>query len=585
MKFLDKINSPADVKKLNLDELNILAEEMRETLIKRITTTGGHLGSNLGVIELTIALHYVFNSPKDKIVFDVSHQSYPHKMLTGRREGYTDFEKYYTVSGYTNPDESEHDFFNVGHTSTSVSLAVGLAKARDLKGDKENIIAVIGDGSLSGGQAFEGLNNATEQNTNIIIIFNDNSMSIAENFGGMYKNFKELRDTKGKAENNFFKAFGFDYYFVEDGNNIEQILEVLEKVKDTNKPTLIHVPTLKGKGYDWAIENKEDGHYIFSKEVVEKLAKMERYEELTADFMLEKIKKDKTVLAINAAVPFSVGLTREFRKIAGKQYVDVGIAEEHSVAYASALAKNGAKPVLYMRSTFSQRIYDQLLQDLALNKNAATILVCGGGITANDETHLASFDMSMMSNIPNLICLSPVTKNEYFSLLDWSIEQSKYPVVIRMPNKILSYEEIKEFKEENLFKFEITEQGKDIAILGLGTMYELAKKVKIELKEKLNIDSTLVNPRIYSEIDKNLLEKLKAEHKIIITLEDGILSGGFGQKVASFYGNSDMKVLNYGAEKEFTSLIPVKVLYEKYRLTPKLILEDIENLNIYKLSK
>lgn len=577
-KILDKVNSPKDLKQLSFEEMTELSDEMRKLIIKKVNTTGGHLGPNLGIIEVTVALHYVFNSPVDKFVFDVSHQCYPHKILTGRKEGFTDTDKYLKYTGYTAPEESPHDLFKVGHTSTSVSLATGLAKGRDLKGGNENIIALIGDGSLSGGEAYEGLNNAAVLNSNIIIIVNDNDMSIAENQGGLYANLKLLRDTDGKAENNFFKALGFEYHYVADGHNIKKLVETFEKVKNTNHPTIIHIHTIKGKGLADADERREFYHWILPNALDNKpQPAFETYDSITADYITKKYEKDPTVVAISPATPGVTGFTRDFRAKAGKHYVDVGIAEEHAIAFSSGIAKNGGKPILGVMSSFIQRTYDQLSQDLALNSTPATLLVFWGAISEADATHLCSFDISLISNIPNLIYLSPVNKEEYLKMLDWSVEQKDYPVAIRVPfgNVISSgTEDNTDYSQIN--KYKIEEKGADIAIIGAGNFFELGKKVKALLSKKLGINATLINPHFLSGIDEELLNFLKSDHKLVITLEDGIVEGGFGQKISSFYGSSAMKVLNFGGKKEFTDRTPLEDLYKSYHLTPELIVEDIE---------
>lgn len=583
--ILEKINEPKDLRECSIDELNTLAEEIRECIIKKVDTVGGHLGPNLGFVEPTIAMHYVFNTPKDKFVFDVSHQCYTHKILTGRKEYYTNPEKYLEISGYTNPKESEHDSFFIGHTSTSVSLSVGLAKARDLKREKSNIVAVIGDGSLSGGEAFEGLDNAAALDSNIIIVVNDNDMSIAPNYGGIYGNLQLLKETDGKAECNFFKAMGFDYKYVADGNNVEKLIKVFEEVKDINHPVIVHLHTLKGKGLAVAEQNKETFHWILPK-TVENFGKQqgeepESYNSLTKNFLLKKREKDNTVIAISPATPGVYGFTPDFREKLGEGYTDVGICEEHAIAYSSGLAANGAKPVLSIMSSFIQRTYDQLSQDLALNSNPATILVWWGGISGGDATHLGCFDIPLISNIPNIIYLSPAYKEEYLKMLEWSVEQTQYPIAIRVP-----FGNIESCGEDNtdysiLNKFKVEVEGKDIAIIGAGNFLHLGKKVLATLKEKFGINATLINPRFISGLDKELLENLKQSHKLVITLEDGVKDGGFGEKVASFYGNSDIKVLNYGAEKEFTDRVPLEELYQRYHLTPELIAEDVaKTLNL-----
>ena len=583
-KILDKINSPKDVKKLSQAEMKSLAKDIRDGILNRVNKIGGHLGPDLGIVEATIALHYVFNSPKDKFVFDVSHQCYPHKMLTGRKAGFIEPEKHPEISGYSNPEESEHDTFVIGHTSTSVSLATGLAKARDLQKKKYNVVAVIGDGSLSGGEAFEGLNNAAVLNSNLIIIVNDNEMSIAENQGGLYKNLELLRKTKGKAELNYFKTFGFDYIYEEKGNDLKTLIDVFSKVKDTKKPTIVHIHTLKGKGYKPAEQNKEWGHWSLPGLLDNKPAPKtvtESYESITTDFILEKQKKDKTVIAITPATPGISNFTPAFRKILGKNYTDVGIAEEHAVAYASALAKSGAKPILAVMSSFIQRTYDQLSQDLALNNSPATLLIYWGAISPMDMTHLGYFDIPLISNIPNIVYLAPTCKEEYLKMLEYSVEQTEHPVAIRVPMTQL-YTSGKEDKTDYsiLNKSEITEKGEKVAIIGLGNFYHLGKQLKDELLKKHKIKATLINPKFISGLDEKLLDGLKKKHSAVITLEDGCLEGGYGEKVARFFGNSDMKVFNYGGRKEFTDRVPLNELYKRYRLVPELIIEDLKSAKI-----
>lgn len=581
----DKINKPNDLKNCSVNELKQLADEIRNLIIKKVNTTGGHLGSNLGIVETTIALHYVFNSPIDKIIFDVSHQCYPHKILTGRKEGFINPENYLKYTGYTAPEESVHDLFKVGHTSTSVSLALGVAKARDLKGKNYNVIALIGDGSLSGGEALEGLDNAAVSGTNIIIIVNDNDMSIAENHGGLYSNLKELRDTKGTAQNNFFKSLGFDYYYVENGNSIESMIETLKQVKDVNHPVVIHVRTQKGKGCEIAEKQKERFHWIVPGELDEKpateqnIVEIETYNSITNKIISKEAQKDKTIVAVNAATPGVFGFTKEFRERLGKQYVDVGIAEEHAVAYCSAIAKQGGKPILSIMSSFLQRTYDQISQDLCLNNSPLTILVHWSGISATDCTHTGSFDIPFLSNIPNIVYLAPVCKEEYISMLKWSLAQTSYPVAIRVPfdNVIVSG------KSDNtdysrLNKFEITQNGSQVAIIGLGTFYKKAVALKEYIKSQTDINATVINPKFITGIDEDLLNKLKENHKVVITLEDGVLSGGFGEKISRYYSSSDMKVLNYGAKKEFTDRIPLDELYKRYRLTNEQITEDLKKI-------
>lgn len=581
--YLEKINGPEDVKKLTDDEMIKLAAEMRSALLKRASIHGGHFGPNFGMVEATIALHYVFDSPKDKIVYDVSHQTYPHKMLTGRKDAYLYQDKYNDVSGYSNPHESEHDFFTIGHTSTSISLASGLAKARNLKGEDGNVIAVIGDGSLSGGEALEGLDYAAELDGNFIIVVNDNDMSIAENHGGMYKNLKKLRDTDGKAECNLFKAMGLDYVYVNEGNNVRALIDVFTKVKDSKKPVVVHINTLKGKGYKPAEEHKEEWHYNgpFDIETGKPLGEMEGedYSSVTADYLLKKMKQDKSVVAITSATPTVLGFTKDKRDEAGKQFMDVGIAEETAAAIASGIAVNGGRPVWGVYSTFVQRAYDQISQDLCINNSPVTIVTFSGSVYGmNDVTHLGLYDIPMLSNIPNLVYLAPTTKEEYLAMLDWSIEQTEHPVAIKLPGgeMVSDGKQItKDFSVLN--KYEMTQQGKKVAFIGLGTFYSLAVEAAAELEKKTGVKPTVINPYYITGTDEQMLEELKKEHDVVVTIEDGILDGGFGEKIARFYGDSVVKVLNFGLKKEFPDRYNVDEILKKNHLTKELILTDIMN--------
>lgn len=580
--ILDKINNSKDVKLLTIDEMTALAEEMRELIIKKVNTIGGHMAPNLGIAEATIALHYVFNLPSDKIIYDVSHQCYPHKILTGRKEGFTDPDKYLKYTGYTAPEESEYDLFKIGHTSTSVSLAAGVAKARDLKGEKYNVIALIGDGSLSGGEALEGLDNAAVLNSNIIIIVNDNEMSIAENHGGLYGNLKQLRETQGQAECNMFKALGFDYMYVENGNNVQDLINAFSRIKDTNKPTVVHIHTLKGKGLAQAENDKETFHFtmpgILDTKPENIQTSTEDYTSITKDFISAKIKSDKNAIVIAAGTPGVFGFDKKYRQEMGNQYTDVGIAEEHAVAYASALAKSGAKPIFTVMSSFIQRTYDQLSQDLGLNNSPITMLVYWGGISNADATHLCTFDIPLISNIPNLVYMSPTNKEEYLAMLEYAYNQNEHPTAIRVPAAELISTGIPDTTDySKINKYKVVSEGSRVAILGLGNFFNLAVEVKDELISKYGINPTLINPIYTTGIDRELLESLKQDHELVITLEDGCLDGGFGEKISRFYGNSDIKTLNFGAEKEFSDRVPLEELYNRYHLTKELIIKDIQN--------
>ncbi len=579
--ILETIHQPADVKRLDGQQLNSLAHEMREALLVRLSKHGGHFGPNLGMVEATIALHYVFDSPKDKLVFDVSHQSYPHKMLTGRKDAYLYEEHYDDVSGYSNPHESEHDHFIIGHTSTSVSLACGLAKARDLKGEAGNVIAVIGDGSLSGGEALEGLDFASELHSNLIVVVNDNDMSIAENHGGLYGNLKLLRETKGQAECNLFRAMGLEYRYVHAGNDISALIAVFQEVKDCTSPVVVHINTQKGKGYAPAEQHKENWHYCspFDLATGKPLdgSHEEDYSTVTAQYLLAKMKEDPTVVAITSGTPAVLGFTEEKRKEAGSQFVDVGIAEETAVALASGIAVNGGKPVYGVYSTFIQRTFDQLSQDLCINKSPATIVTFAGSVYGmNDVTHLGIYDIPMMANIPNLVYLAPTTKEEYLAMLEWSLKQTEYPVAIRLPGGAMVSDGRtidKDFGKLN--QYQVIQEGSKVAVIGLGTFYELGCKAAQVMEQKWGIHPTIINPHYITGVDEALLDELKIEHTVVITLEDGILDGGFGEKIARFYGDSEVKVLNFGLKKEFLDRYDVQEVLKQNHLTPQQIAEDV----------
>lgn len=577
--YIEKINGPEDVKKLNIEEMTALAEEMRHALLKRASIHGGHFGPNFGMVEAIIALHYVFESPKDKMVFDVSHQTYPHKMLTGRKDAYLYEEHYDDVTGYSCPQESEHDHFTIGHTSTSVSLACGLAKARDLRGESANVIAIIGDGSLSGGEAIEGMDFAAELDSNMIIVVNDNDMSIAENHGGLYSNLKLLRETNGQAECNLFKAMGLDYVYVDHGNDLRELIGAFKQVKDSKKPVVVHINTLKGKGYKPAEEHKEEWHWHLPFDIEtgkSHFPEVEDYSSVTCEYLIEKMKQDPTVVTITSGTPTILGFTQEKRKQAGRQFVDVGIAEETAVALASGIAKGGGKPVYGVYSSFIQRTYDQISQDLCIDGNPATIVVYTGSVFGmTDVTHLGLQDIPMLSNIPGLVYLAPTTKEEYLSMLDWSVEQKEMPVAIKLPGGDMisdGREVTKDWSQLNTY--EVTEKGSKIALIGLGTFYFLALQTA-EMLEKKGIHATVINPYYITGLDEGLLEKLKADHDTVVTLEDGILNGGFGEKIARFYGSSDMKVYNYGLKKEFLDRYDVNEVLKENHLTAEQIVNDV----------
>lgn len=582
--YIEKIMNPRDLKKLSKEECKILAQEIREALIKKASLRGGHLSSNLGVVELTIGMHYVFDLPNDKIIYDVSHQCYTHKILTGRNYAFIDSESYGMVSGYTNPDESEYDCFRVGHTSTSISLACGMAKARDINGGKENIVAFIGDGSLSGGEAFEGLDfGGSEINGNFIVILNDNQMSIAENHGGIYSNLKKLRESNGKYEDNIFKAMGYDYYYIDDGNDINKVISTLNQIKGIDHPTVVHACTIKGKGYIYAEKNKEKTHWVrpFEIETGEEKNQFngERYDRIVRDFLIKKMKHDSTVVTTIAAVPDSLAFSKEYREKIGKQFIDVGIAEEHAISMIAGMSKNGCKPVFVTMSTFFQRTYDQISQELCINNMPVTLIVINASVySVNDVTHIGIFDIPMMSNIPNLVYLAPTNKEEYLAMLDWSIEQRRYPVAIRAPRNGVFYSSYEVDKNYDCInKYKIVNEGEKIAIIALGDFFQLGEELSRKIESEFNIKATLINPRFITGVDEEMLSKLKNKHAVVITLEDGIIDGGFGQKIASYYGNSKIMTFNYGLKKEFLDCYNLDEVMIINHLKPELIIKDLKN--------
>nr|MBP7471947.1 1-deoxy-D-xylulose-5-phosphate synthase [Prevotella sp.] len=584
--YIEKINCPKDLKSLNLEQLNTLADEVRAGILNRVSNIGGHVGPNLGFTEATVALHYVFDAPKDKIVFDVSHQSYPHKMLTGRKKGFYDTYKMNEISGYSSPLESPvYDNFEIGHTSTSIALASGLQIARDLLNEKYNVIAVIGDGSLSGGEAFEGMDTASETNSNFIIVFNDNEMSIAENHGGMYPQLAELRRTHGEASNNIFKSFGLDYMYVEEGNNIEKLVEAFQKVRNIDHPIVVHIHTEKGHGYKPAVENKEDWHWNLPFDIETGKIKNpqafvgEDISEMMGCYFMEKAKKDSKLLLVSSAVPASIGMNKERREKLGHQHVDVGIAEEEAVALASGAAKAGAHVVYSTYATFIQRAYDQISQDLCVNGNPAVINVIGSSIYGmNDFTHICFFDIPMLSHIPNLVYLALTTWEEWKAMEDWAIEQTKYSVAIRVPaNGVVHSDEDYDTDYSNIDKFYVSHRGSRVAIIAVGDFFQKGEEV-VKLLNKSGIDATIINPRFLSGIDADLLEELKADHSVVVTLEDGSVDGGFGERIARFYGPTDMKVLNFGVRKALYDRYDVNKLMVDNHLTNELIIEDIKRI-------
>ncbi|MGI6755684.1 MAG: 1-deoxy-D-xylulose-5-phosphate synthase [Atopobiaceae bacterium] len=572
--YLEHIEQPQDVARLPLTALGDLCRECREAIVTSVGVTGGHLGSNLAMVEATVALHYVFDMPKDKIVFDVSHQCYTHKMLTGRKSSYLDPQHYGEVSGFTNPQESPYDLFRCGHTSQGVSLALGLAKARDVLGQSHNVIAVLGDGALSGGEALEGLDNAAEIGTNLIVVFNDNEMSIAPNAGGLYAGLAELRHTGGTAQHNIFKDLGLDYRYVEHGNDVEELVQAFSEVKDIDHPVVVHIHTVKGKGSPWAESHQEASH-SYPGDAALSAPHPTDYREITRAFMREKIAGDKSIVVINAGTPGGVGLTPEFRASLGSQFVDTGITEQHAVAFAAGCARGGAKPIFYVMSTFLQRSFDQLIQELGLNRCPATILVFGAGFYDIDATHSGTTDLITTGNIPGLTCLAPATKDEYLSMLDWSLDQTERPVVIRVPEKIVGPFAPGGFMPERPSAWNCVRRGSKVCLLTIGATVELGLHVADLLAQKAQITPTVVEALNYSSFDEPLLDGLLADHELVVTVEPGILCGGFGEKVARYFGATHMRVLCYGGKKEFLDRVPTDEFYSVYHFTPADITDDV----------
>ena len=562
--FLNQIHSPQDIKRLSLSQLEELSQEIRQALLAKLSVHGGHVGPNLGMVEATIALHVVFDSPHDKIVYDVSHQSYTHKMLTGRAEAFLDPAEYDSVTGYTNRQESEHDFFTVGHTSTSVSLGCGLAHARDLAGDTYNVITVIGDGSLSGGLAFEGFNNAAELDSNLIIIVNDNDQSIAENHGGLYRNLAELRASNGACERNIFRAMGLDYRYLDAGNDVLALVDALQELRNIDHPIVLHVSTAKGKGFEPAQSDPEHWHHVgpFDMATGRKLCPghpsepaPRTYADITGAALRAAIERDSQVVGITAATPYIMGFTPELRAAAGKQFVDVGIAEEHAVTFATALARAGAKPVFGVYGTFLQRAYDELWHDLCLNDAPATILVFGASIFGTtSETHLSFFDISMLGGLPYMHYLAPACMEEYLSMLSWSLDHREHPVAIRVPGiGLVSRPDLApaEDTDYSAVRYNVVRQGRNVAVLALGDFFELGERVANRLAAEYGIEATLVNPRFATELDREFLDGLAAEHRVVVTLEDGILDGGWGERVACYLACTPVRTRTFGIAKGF----------------------------------
>lgn len=580
--LLNEINEPEDLKQLSLDQLKQLAREMRTLVLERDERIGGHVGPNMGVMEMTLALHYVFDSPHDKVIWDVSHQSYAHKMLTGRKQGFLDPDHYEDVSGYTSPEESDHDLFKIGHTSTSIALAVGEAEARNMKhpGSKRAVIAVIGDGALSGGLAYEGLNNAARVAGNLVIVVNDNQMAIAENHGGLYDGLAELRKTKGQSANNIFTFMGLDYRYIDDGNDLEAMIKAFQEVQQLDHPVVLHVNTLKGSGYEPAVKEKMKYHWRdpFDPQTGKDLAKAptETYDSAVLAELDRQLGNGVPIAVVNAAIPNYFNL-KQFEAAHPDHYFDVGIAEQMSVTSAVAMAQGGIRPVVFENSTFLQRAYDQLVHDMALNSEPVVMIVRGGTISSGSATHQGSFDIAYISSLPNIEYLAPTSVEELISMLRWSLTQTDTPVVIRIPEQPLLHRPATQ-SDYSTIDYEVAHKGSEIAVMAVGGFWSLGEEVVRQLKAKLNIDATLINPKSVTNIDQRDLHYLQEDHDLVVTLEDGVVSGGFGETIDRYYGTTNMKVINFGAPREFADNVPQDVLREWYHLTPEQIVDDVERV-------
>lgn len=579
---LNSIHSPADIKGMSMDELTELCAALREALLTKLGAHGGHVGPNLGFLEATVALHYVFDAPKDKIVYDVSHQTYVHKMLTGRMQAFTDPAHYNDVTGFTNPAESEYDLFTIGHTSTGVSLAGGLAKARDLAGGHENVIAVVGDGSLSGGEAFEGLDFGSTLGSNFIVVVNDNQMSIAENHGGLYADLRLLRNTNGEGEPNYFRSLGYAYRYVKYGNDIRSLVEAFRKVKDYPYPVVVHLNTQKGMGYAPAERDREEFHFSAPFDIPTgdplRISEAETWDEVFYQTIRPMMEADRNVAVITAGTPGVIGFDAARRREAGRQFIDVGIAEQEGVALASGMAKAGARPVFGVVSSFIQRAYDQLSQDVAINNTPVVLNICYGGVgSMTDATHLGWFDIPLISNIPGWLYLAPTCREEYVAMLRWAVRQTSVPVAIRQP-ELGVWVSGKEFPEDySNPRSAICHRGKDVAIIAAGSAFRAAYDALPALSEK-GIDATLINPVFLSGLDTGLLDSLKENHRLVVTMEDGALAGGYGEKVARYYGDTDMKVVCRGADKEFLDNYDRREVMDRFGLTTASLVRDIPAL-------
>ena len=600
-KYLDKVNSPNDIKMMTTNEIDLLAKDIRKFLVRSISQTGGHLASNLGIVELTLALHKVFNSPKDKIVWDVGHQSYVHKIITGRKEDFVSLRKFEGLSGFPKENESPHDIFDTGHSSTSISIAQGIACARDIKNEDDKVIAVIGDGSITGGMALEALNHLGYTKTNMIVILNDNEMSIDKNVGGMARHLsgiirnstvnkvkneveKILNITKAgnilsktankvkdgimssftPQESEFFDSLGIKYYGPIDGHNIDELIYMLNIVKDYNGPVLLHVITKKGKGYRFAEEQPDKYHGVSKFDITQgvKSSNSISISQQIGKKLTSMASKDERIVAITAAMPSGTGLNI-FEEQYPNRYYDVGIAEQHATTFAAGLAKSGMKPYFAVYSSFLQRAYDQLIHDVCITKKPVTFLIDRAGLVGNDgETHHGMFDLSYLNTVPNITVMAPKDSEELDLMLDLSLELNE-PVAIRYPRGNTYYLNKGSYQPIKKGSFEIIDEGKETVVLAIGTMVKHALEAK-QILLKDNINPTIVNARFLKPIDEELLHSLLKSHKSVVTIEDNVKSGGFGSRINQFIidNNYDNRIENISLPDEFIQHGDIDALYD-----------------------
>ena len=612
---LEKIEHENDIKRINKNELPILAEEIRSFLIDKISKTGGHLASNLGVVELTMALHLAFDLPEDKIIWDVGHQSYTHKLLTGRKAGFDELRKYGGMSGFPKRHESDCDCFDTGHSSTSISAGLGYAMAREITGEKYKVISVIGDGALTGGMAYEALNNASKLKSNLIIVLNDNKMSISENVGGVSRYLSGLRTAESyqglkngitnslnsipkygerivekirKTKNGIkqlvipgmlFENMGILYLGPVDGHNIPAMVKLFKEASKVEGPVLVHVITEKGKGYLPAERHPARFHGTEAFDVETGLPLVKRvkanYTDIFSTVMRKLGDRDEKVVAITAAMADGTGLKR-FRNMFPERFFDVGIAEEHAVTFAAGLAAAGLKPIVAVYSSFLQRAYDQIEQEMCINQIPATMIVTHASVFGHhNDTHIGILDIPLLANIPNLTYLAPVNKEEYLAMLDWSIDQKEKPVAIRVPWTGVKHSDYDVAEEYDKVSYMVMQKGQDVCILALGGFYELGVKTAALIKETKNIQPTIINPRFITGLDENRLDWVLENHKIVVTIEDGILSGGFGSKIAQYYSDKDIKVYNFGFSMDIPRTYEPAELMAENSLTEEKIVEKI----------